>query len=227
MLLRTDSASAQALEMGKQIHPISLVDAALRVRRKPRYAAGDRSSKMATIAGWFAERQPQAVIIVDAMMNVFLMNSAARILLLRTNALTMANDKLVLRNERNRSELRRVLSGETDSIIFAIRMAGAAIPAQFSRLPIDDDVDLLFAMSVRSGTDLSHRQYLQKECLLTNAESAVALAIFSGLSLVKIAKQRGASLNTVKTQVRNIFSKCRVHSKVDLTRRLGEMLQVI
>jgi DNA-binding NarL/FixJ family response regulator len=42
---------------------------------------------------------------------------------------------------------------------------------------------------------------------------------------VQIARSRQASINTVKTQARYIFQKCRVHSQSALTRRIGELVQ--
>ena len=54
---------------------------------------------------------------------------------------------------------------------------------------------------------------------LTPAEQAVAEMLCEGLSLASIAHQRGVSSNTVKTQVRQLFRKLNVDSRVALVRR--------
>jgi DNA-binding CsgD family transcriptional regulator len=54
---------------------------------------------------------------------------------------------------------------------------------------------------------------------LTPAEHSVAEMLCEGLSLARIAQQRGVSSNTVKTQVRQIFRKFNVDSRVALVRR--------
>jgi DNA-binding NarL/FixJ family response regulator len=55
---------------------------------------------------------------------------------------------------------------------------------------------------------------------LTPAEQSVAEMLCEGLSLADIAHQRGVSSNTVKTQVRQVFRKLNVDSRVALVRRL-------
>lgn len=54
---------------------------------------------------------------------------------------------------------------------------------------------------------------------LTTAETAVAELLCEGYSLARIAHERGVSANTVKTQVRQIFRKLNVDSRVALVRR--------
>ncbi len=53
---------------------------------------------------------------------------------------------------------------------------------------------------------------------LTPAEQSVAEMLCEGLSLASIAHQRGVSPNTVKTQVRQVFRKLNVDSRVALVR---------
>ncbi len=53
---------------------------------------------------------------------------------------------------------------------------------------------------------------------LTTAERAVADLLCEGHTLAQIARQRGVSSNTVKSQVRQIFRKLNVDSRVALVR---------
>lgn len=55
---------------------------------------------------------------------------------------------------------------------------------------------------------------------LSRAESAVAEQLCAGKSLAQIAHARGVSVNTIKSQVRQVFRKVNVGSRVALVRRL-------
>lgn len=57
--------------------------------------------------------------------------------------------------------------------------------------------------------------------VLTTAEQAVAGYICDGRTLAQIASLRGVSPNTVKSQVRQIFRKLNVESRVALVRLLS------
>ena len=56
------------------------------------------------------------------------------------------------------------------------------------------------------------------EDVLTPAEKAVADFLCEGRTLAQVARLRGVSLNTVKSQVRQIFRKLDVDSRVALVR---------
>jgi DNA-binding NarL/FixJ family response regulator len=56
---------------------------------------------------------------------------------------------------------------------------------------------------------------------LTTVEAAVAERLCEGRTLAQIAHLRGVSVNTIKTQVRQIFRKLDVDSRVALVRRLA------
>ena len=55
---------------------------------------------------------------------------------------------------------------------------------------------------------------------LTSAEQAVTELLCEGRTLAQIAHLRGVSINTVKSQVRQIFRKFNVETRVALVRRL-------
>ena len=55
---------------------------------------------------------------------------------------------------------------------------------------------------------------------LTTAESDVAMELCAGRTLAQIGRLRGVSTNTLKSQVRQIFRKLEVDSRVALARRL-------
>ena len=55
-----------------------------------------------------------------------------------------------------------------------------------------------------------------RRCALTEAESAVALAVVRGLSNAAIADERGAAVRTVANQVAAIMKKLGVSSRVQV-----------
>jgi DNA-binding CsgD family transcriptional regulator len=60
----------------------------------------------------------------------------------------------------------------------------------------------------------------QNTSLLTTAEQAVAAQLCEGRTLAQIAQLRGVTVNTVKSQVRQVFRKLDVDSRVSLVRLL-------
>jgi DNA-binding CsgD family transcriptional regulator len=60
----------------------------------------------------------------------------------------------------------------------------------------------------------------EDETPLTGSEREVAERLCEGRTLAQIARLRGVSINTVKSQVRQIFRKLDVNSRVALVRRL-------
>lgn len=58
------------------------------------------------------------------------------------------------------------------------------------------------------------------ESRLTASERAVADQLCEGRTLAQIARLRGVSINTIKSQVRQIFRKLDVESRVALVRKI-------
>jgi DNA-binding CsgD family transcriptional regulator len=62
--------------------------------------------------------------------------------------------------------------------------------------------------------------HLPATVVLTAAEQAVAEFLCEGRTLAQIARLRGVSPNTIKSQVRQVFRKLNVDSRVALVRRM-------
>jgi DNA-binding NarL/FixJ family response regulator len=62
--------------------------------------------------------------------------------------------------------------------------------------------------------------HLPRAKVLTTAEQAVADHLCEGRTLAQIARLRGVSPNTIKSQVREVFRKLEVDSRVALVRKL-------
>ncbi len=59
-----------------------------------------------------------------------------------------------------------------------------------------------------------------RAALLTSCEHEVAAQLCDGRTLAQIARLRGVTINTIKSQVRQIFRKLDVDTRVALVRRL-------
>jgi DNA-binding CsgD family transcriptional regulator len=82
-------------------------------------------------------------------------------------------------------------------------------------------VVIRFAADAPAGISLTCLLHRAPEVPLTAAEAAVTRELCAGRTLAQIASLRGVSHNTVKSQVRHIFRKLNVATRVELLRLLG------
>lgn len=125
----------------------------------------------------------------------------------------VANDKLAMK-------LPCLLSGEMP--VFSLVLGDAVLDAR--PLPLDRD-GLGFGPAaiavLRAPGDTTERMaMLSSRHGLTLAESEVALALANGSSLAAIARDRGVSLPTVRSQLQSVFSKLGVSRQAELVARL-------
>jgi DNA-binding CsgD family transcriptional regulator len=59
---------------------------------------------------------------------------------------------------------------------------------------------------------------------LTDAEAQVAVSLFNGFKPVEIAEARGASVATVRAQLKSIMAKAHCHSQLELVRRISQLI---
>src|SRR5690348_14455595 len=101
------------------------------------------------------------------------------------------------------------LLGPCKTLAVEERVSGLAFRMQGHT---DSDVPFLFTCVLHSPA---------VDGVLTAAEKAVADFLCDGRTLAQVARLRGVSLNTVKSQVRQIFRKLNVDSRVALVRLLN------
>jgi DNA-binding NarL/FixJ family response regulator len=192
----------------------------LRRRRRPRRADDLRLQTLAEIAGLLLESRKRARIIVDSSFKVVLANEAAQQAFAASDLVNLRGSKLHCIHKKLEAELSSVLAGATPETSFSIRVDGR------SETVVIRQLDMAGAATSHALIDISvaAELRLREQFGLTHAEADIAKCIFHGLSLVKIAKERCASINTVKTQVRYIFQKVGVRSKVSLARTIGELV---
>jgi DNA-binding NarL/FixJ family response regulator len=99
------------------------------------------------------------------------------------------------------------LSGEHGGLAFFDGPGGTQTPR-----PVAE------AVAATMTGPLSNRGTISRSEL--NAERAVAEQLCEGRTLAQIARLRDVSINTVKSQVRQIFRKLDVENRVGLVRRL-------
>jgi DNA-binding CsgD family transcriptional regulator len=192
----------------------------LKRRTRPRRADDLRLQTLAEIAALLLESGKRARIIVDSSLKVVLANEAAQHAFATSQLLNLRGSKLHCIHKKLESELSCVLAGATPQTSFSIRVDGRSETVLIRLLDVRGSATSHALIDVSIAAEL----HLREQFGLTHAEADIARAIFHGLSLVKIAKERCASINTVKTQVRYIFQKVGVRSKVSLARRIGELV---
>jgi len=191
-------------------------------RQLPRRAEDYRQRALAECTTWWIDREPRPMIIVDARLHVLLMNAPAARFLAVTRTIRLHASRLVFSQEGHRSEVERLLQRNLGQVSFKAQVRGSAMTISVQRMPsVHSVAQPLLISAVSGGVD---GDCLRTKFGLTQAETEIALAIFNGKSLVLVARSRDVSINTVKTQVRHIFQKCRVQSQNELTRRLSELL---
>ena len=87
------------------------------------------------------------------------------------------------------------------------------------RPPLRDVYAIILAAPVAK---IVNRNLLIKAFGLTSAEAQVAALIHEGWNRVSVAKRRGASINTVRAQMKTIFKKLGVRSQLQLVKKISE-----
>ncbi len=192
-------------------------------RRRPRRSEDIRQQKLSELTLWFANREQRALIVVDSARTILLINDAGHTFLKGTREVGIEGAKLRFQNAREQAAFVR---GVAENSASPCPLAGLTHSANCTRISQPSQAGSSFAVvfdSIRRSA--TTHQIVRSKLGLTYAEAEVAIEIFNGLSLVRIAKDRNASVNTVKTQTRYIFQKCRVHSQVALTKQLAELMR--
>jgi DNA-binding CsgD family transcriptional regulator len=190
----------------------------------PRREEDRRSQLLNGLCQWLIDADRCPTFVVDCTLNVLLLNEAARVLVAGGCVVQLTRGVLRLSLPKLNGALEKALQrSEVGSGILQIRDRdiGITLSARHVRTSSFSPRKLFVVTVARHSDVLLTGDELRRSFGLTRAESEVAAAIYSGRSLTRIAKERAASINTVKTQVRFIFEKCGVRSQVDLVRRFG------
>lgn len=175
----------------------------------------------------------KAAILIDPYGRVLSMTTAAERILARTQHLNVTDRILRAACPLERPQLdyrlKNVLRGTIPQADMLLRTAPEP-PMRLSiqRLP-DQEWNFGFRPRVmvvlhcRTRHHAMLQQHLQQEYGLTAAESDVALALSTGIARDVIAARRGASLGTVRQQVKSIFAKLGVHREAEFLALLSSL----
>jgi DNA-binding NarL/FixJ family response regulator len=182
-----------------------------------RRTTDQRSSVLCELAVWLANQEGRSgLIVVDEQRHVLLINEQGHRQLAQVRAMRLDGDKLEFASERHHAMFLHLTSRGASTQTLR---SGATIAMRALRSVAT--AQHLVAITITAARP-SWVERVRTQFGLTNAEVQVALGIFRGSSLVEIARTRQASINTVKTQARHVFQKCRVHSQSALTRRITD-----
>jgi DNA-binding CsgD family transcriptional regulator len=171
-----------------------------------------------------------SMLIVDGKGAILHLNAGAeRLLNSRISGLTSKANCLSTAHPPNKNRLKALiaaatgypavggamfLSGEETRQVFVTPLPAASAFAQDWQTP------LALVLVIEAGKNLSTLQLLGKLYDLSPAELRVASALLSGKSPEEYAQQAGVTLNTVRSQLKNLFRKTD-------TRRQSELVAVL
>ena len=183
------------------------------------------------------DRLPMGVIFFDADKRAILMNRSVEEILALDDGFRLESNRPVLDNARENRALQACLSaavkaqprrgisaGEVMSVTrpsgrrpFPL-MVGPLLVARPDST-IDDAKALLFIADPEGG-HISTSEVLETLYQLTPAEAELVRLIAEGRSLEEVAAERGVTMNTVRSQLKQVFSKTD-------TSRQGELVHLV
>ena len=163
--------------------------------------------------------------IVDANLRLVDSNTSGASLLLKSSQLYSAADELRLKSFKAQRELQNAIndmsSGQTRCSAMSIRIADDHGASSMSvLLSREHEASNRFLLMVACADTLPKVDAENMRAIfgLTSAEVKLVNEIVSGASLGDISKTRHVSLNTLRTQLKSIFSKTATSRQADLVR---------
>jgi len=208
--------------------------ATLRELQHPPATSGTAIARLAAEA--VLESLQRGVIIIDREARVLFANRAALLILNQCDALRLTSDHRVALADRvlQRQFANHVacaVPASAASIAFRVERAGDAAPyriliALLSGAHLQSLVNgsgPLYSMFVYPSPSQSSVpvKILRDLYGLTCAEAAVTSLLFEGASVREVAARLMVSMNTIRTHLKHVFSKCDVESQAELMQLLA------
>jgi len=179
------------------------------------------------------DKLDRGVVLLDARGRVLDANSlAVRVLeagdgmALRSGRLVFADAALDLRLSRMIAQYGGGAAGATAVIAARVcRSGGASYRVVVTPVPRDaDERDVAFVALIYAPDELREisTDVLRELYGLTPAQAQVARSLFSGRSVEESAAALNLSLNTVRTHLKHIFTRCEVQSQAELLHLLAQ-----
>lgn len=178
------------------------------------------------------EKIDRGIVLLDAEGGVVDGNSIARQVMASGNGLQVRNGRLAFTDAALDSRFERLLksSGKADGqprwIAASVKRAGAATcRVLVSPIRVEDGHAHATAYIVVIYAPATQRAIAPEVLLeiygLTRAQADVARRLYAGLSVEETAIELQLSPNTVRSHLKQIFSKCEVQSQAELLRSLA------
>jgi DNA-binding CsgD family transcriptional regulator len=177
------------------------------------------------------DRLDRGVILLDAQGRVLDANAMARRVLHDRNGMQLRGGRLRFTDQGMNERVARLVAaqrgvprGAAQAIASWVRHDEAPAYRVVVMTVPDDPDERGAALAILIFGPLE-RRYIALEVLtqvygLTRAQAEVARSLFAGLSAEQVAAVLELSLNTVRTHLKHIFTKCEVQSQ-------GELLQLL
>jgi DNA-binding CsgD family transcriptional regulator len=174
----------------------------------------------------------RGIVVLDKDGAVVDANSIGRQVLASGNGLLVRNGRLSFADAAIDARFERLLmpAGKADGLPRVIaasvkRPGSATCRVHISPIPIDDSQAHAAAYIVVIYAPAEQRAIASEVLLeiygLTRAQADVARRLYAGLSVEETATELQLSLNTVRTHLKQIFSKCEVQSQAELLHTLA------
>lgn len=171
-----------------------------------------------------------SMIIVDSKATILHLNTKAeQFLNVKSNGLNSRLGQLTSPNAESRQQLARMISSATTHPAMggamvlqnnkSLQVFVTPLPAA-SKFARDWQIPLALVLIVEVGKTVSNLHLLAEIYDFSPAEFRVAAALLAGKSPEEYAQDAGLSINTIRTQLRNIFSKTG-------TRRQSELVAIL
>jgi DNA-binding CsgD family transcriptional regulator len=151
------------------------------------------------------------VLIVDAARRVIFANHRAERVLRRGDVLTVSHGRLRAADPQGRAELERLIEAVvaseagTEGVLALQRPSGE--PVFLLVRPLGEDAEETLLLISDSEISPEPRTDIGRLYGLTPAEGRLLDSLLRGRSLAEHARAEGTSVNTVKSQLRQIFAK--------------------
>jgi DNA-binding CsgD family transcriptional regulator/PAS domain-containing protein len=183
------------------------------------------------------DRLPLGVIFLDADKRVILMNRSVEEILALDDGFRLERDRPVLDNARENQVLQACLgaavkvqpkSGSSAGDVLSVTRPSGKRPFPLMVGPLlaahpdssIDDAKAIIFISDPEGGRITTTEVLETLYQLTHAEAELVRLIAAGHSLEEVAAERGVTMNTVRSQLKQVFSKTD-------TSRQGELVHLV
>ncbi|QOT71651.1 helix-turn-helix transcriptional regulator [Sphingobium fuliginis] len=156
-------------------------------------------------------------------------NRMADALLRRGDALSLRQRQLKARDPRDDEALQAAFRAATArqggqaSAIFVHRERGAPYVLSIAAVRVGMERQIVAIATDPADRDQSLASRIRSLYGLTRAEAEVAEALCQGRGLEDLSQERGVALNTVRTQIKNIYVKLDCSRQSELVARIGAL----